>query len=77
MIDAPYEISTELLTGLRVSIVVKGSIYSNDKDDDDINEIYDDDNDPYQIPKQLGILKVVKSMRKLTGYYYYFNKLLS
>eukprot|EP01035_Chromulina_nebulosa_P019277 gene19277-25134_t len=43
LIDAPYEITNELLAALK-----------------------DDEMDPYLIPKQLGIFKVVKSIKKLT-----------
>jgi len=80
--DAPVEITEEFLASLNIQVVVKGPDPAAD-DDPDINSLSNDvlhhnDSDseseqevhrydPYRIPREKGIMKVVDVGRRLTG----------
>lgn len=56
LIEAPYVLNKEMIDGLRINLVVHGSVA-----DYPLPE-----NDPYAVPKQLGIFKLIESPSPLT-----------
>jgi len=58
IIGAPYKVSKELLESQNVSVVVHGSA--------DTAAPCEDGSDPYELPKKLGIYRVVDSPSKIT-----------
>ena len=61
VIGAPWKVSRDLITSFNISIVVQGSVHKGDpavcfrKGSVDLTE------DPYDVPKQLGIYKEIQS----------------
>lgn len=58
LIDAPYDISEEMIDRLHISAVVCGSVRPQDE--------LSGESDPYALPRQKGILKVIPSEGTLT-----------
>ena len=58
LFDAPYEIAEDFLSSLRISSVVKGSA-----------DMLDEDTvvDPFHIPRDRGILRVIDVVKKMSG----------
>lgn len=60
LIDAPWEITREMVASLKISVVVAGTISDCEDPNTAKREKY------YQVPKELGIFKEVKSKSTLT-----------
>lgn len=58
LIDAPYEISQEMINGLNIGVVVHGNVLPEDE--------HDGSADPYALPRKLKMVKVVDSGSDLT-----------
>jgi len=60
IIGAPWAITEEFITSQRVNIVVHGTV------SDPAYKVPEADDDPFAVPRKLGILKTVSSPRKIT-----------
>jgi glycerol-3-phosphate cytidylyltransferase-like family protein len=58
--DAPYVITAEFLATMNIHVVVKGA------DPAATDEISETMGDPYQIPRERGILRILDAGKKLT-----------
>lgn len=66
LFDAPYIITRELLSSLNISAVVKGTVDPTCEDQESEETSNIDTEDPYFIPREMGILHIVKSDKTMT-----------
>jgi ethanolamine-phosphate cytidylyltransferase len=77
LIDAPYVLTKEMIDSLNISVVLKGHAENNNiYEKDHFRHLHvepspekhnlDDFDDPYAVPRELGILKSVESKSTLT-----------
>ena len=63
IIGAPWKITSDLIKSLNIDLVVQGSEL---KSDDKEKEI-DESEDPYSVPKKMGVYKEIVSESELTN----------
>ena len=71
LIDAPYVVTSDMIASLRINVVVVGTVHDSPSPSPRVNEANAAradpspqkgcDEDPYAVPRQLGILQVVQS----------------
>ena len=66
IIGAPWNITKELITGFNIKLVVQGTIHKGDPEANKWRKgSIEVDENPYAVPKELGIYKEIESMNKL------------
>lgn len=58
LIDAPYAVTSDMIASLRISTVVVGTAHDSHEEDVGVSPA---EGDPYAVPRQMGILRVVQS----------------
>lgn len=66
LFDAPFVITAEFLATMNIHVVVKGADPAAPNDSENMNAVNNDDFDPYGVPRELGILRILDVGRKLT-----------
>nr|XP_023871935.1 ethanolamine-phosphate cytidylyltransferase-like [Quercus suber] len=59
IIGAPWEVTTDMITTFNISLVVHGTVAER-------NPLLNGENDPYKVPKSMGIFRLLESPKNIT-----------